>query len=548
MSLKPTSIPEIPEETARVARRAFPRGNVVMQLRDTLGTIYTDDLFADLFPSRGQPAEAPWRLALVTVLQFMEHLTDCQAADAVRDRLAWKYALSLELSDPGFDHSVLSEFRTRLVEHIAEERLLDALLDLCKERGWLKARGKQRTDSTHVLAKIRALNRLECVGETMFHTLNVLAQVAPDWLRMHADPAWAKRYDHRMEDYRLPTSKEERLKVANEIGADGWKLLSLLSQEDAPAWLKELPTIQTLRWIWEQQFHPVAEGGTFRTNETLVPAGQMHNSPYDLDASYAKKRHVTWVGYKVHFTETCDEQVPHLITQVTTTDGTVTDDTALTDIQEGLEHQELLPEQHLVDAGYVDAHLLVSSQTRFDVDLVGPTRGDHKWQARQQTGFDASHFQIDWDKQQAVCPQGQVSMGWMEAYDGDRAVVKVKFSYAICRRCPCHDLCTRSGRRTLTLRPRAEYEALQVARQREKTEAFTDLRARRAGVEGTHAQAVRRCGVRRSRYIGQPRTHLQMVGIATALNVLRIEAWVMGTPTAKTRQPLFATLMAQLAS
>ncbi len=147
MSLKTTSIPEIPEETARVARIAFPRGNVVMQLRDTLGTIYTDDLFADLFPTRGQPAEAPWRLALVTVLQFMENLTDRQAADAVRDRLAWKYALSLELSDPGFDHTVLSEFRTRLVAHIAEERLLDALLDLCKAQGWLRARGKLRGEA-----------------------------------------------------------------------------------------------------------------------------------------------------------------------------------------------------------------------------------------------------------------------------------------------------------------------------------------------------------------------------------------------------------------
>ena len=253
-------------------------------------------------------------------------------------------------------------------------------------------------------------------------------------------------------------------------------------------------------------------------------------------------------GTSVHFTETCDEQAPHLITQVTTTDGAVTDDTALTDIQEGLEHKELLPEQHLVDAGYVDAHLLVSSQARFAVDLVGPTRGDHKWQARQQTGFDASHFQINWDKQQATCPQGQVSMGWVEAYDLDRAVVKVKFSSAICRRCPCHDVCTQSGRRTLTLRPRAEYEALQLARQREKTEAFADLRARRAGVEGTHAQAVRRCGARRSRYIGQPRTHLQMVATATALNVLRVVEWMAGTPTAKTRLPPFAALMAPLAS
>jgi transposase len=101
-----------------------------------LRTIYTDEAFADLFPTHGQPAFAPWRLALVTVFQFMEGLTDRQAADAVRDRLAWKYALSLEVTDPGFDHSVLSEFRSRLVRGHAEQRLLDLLLERCQEGGW----------------------------------------------------------------------------------------------------------------------------------------------------------------------------------------------------------------------------------------------------------------------------------------------------------------------------------------------------------------------------------------------------------------------------
>jgi transposase len=183
MSMKPQPIPEIPAETARVARAVFPKGNIYLHLRDTLGTIYQDELFSDLYPDRGQPAYAPWRLALVTIVQFMENLTDRQAADAVRSRLDWKYALSLELTDPGFDHTVLSEFRTRLVALTAEERFLEAMLTLCKEQGRLKARGRQRTDSTHVLAKVRALNRAECVVETLRHALNVLAVVAPDLLR-----------------------------------------------------------------------------------------------------------------------------------------------------------------------------------------------------------------------------------------------------------------------------------------------------------------------------------------------------------------------------
>jgi transposase len=136
MSLKPLPIPPVPEEIARVAHAVFAHGNVFIQLRDTLGTVYSDETFADLFPTHGQPAFAPWRLALVTVFQFLEGLTDRQAADAVRDRLAWKYALSLELTDPGFDHTVLSEFRSRLVAGNAEQRLLDLLLERCREGGW----------------------------------------------------------------------------------------------------------------------------------------------------------------------------------------------------------------------------------------------------------------------------------------------------------------------------------------------------------------------------------------------------------------------------
>ena len=150
MSLKPEGMSPVPEETARIAHAAYPKGSVFMHMRDELGTIYQDEIFASLFSHTGQPAEAPWRLALVTIMQFAEGLSDRQAADAVRGRIDWKYALGLELADPGFDASVLSEFRTRLVEGQAEERLLTVMLTLFKERGWLKARGKQRTDSTQV--------------------------------------------------------------------------------------------------------------------------------------------------------------------------------------------------------------------------------------------------------------------------------------------------------------------------------------------------------------------------------------------------------------
>ena len=221
MSLHPQEIPPVPEETARVARAILPQGNRYLLLREELGTIYSDELFADVYPRLGQPAEQPWRLALVTVMQFMENYTDRQAAEAVRTRIDWKYVLSLELTDPGFDFSVLSEFRTRLPESEQGERLLTALLEQCRARGWLKARGKQRTDSTHVLAAIRTINRLECAGETLRAALNDLAVVAPDWLRSQVPSEWHERYDSRIEEYQLPKEATKRQAMAEQIGADG---------------------------------------------------------------------------------------------------------------------------------------------------------------------------------------------------------------------------------------------------------------------------------------------------------------------------------------
>ncbi|HEX2136546.1 MAG TPA: transposase, partial [Microvirga sp.] len=193
MSLHLDPLGPVPEETARVARAAFPKGTLYLTLRDELGPLYDDDLFVDLFPSRGQPAEAPWRLALVTVLQFAENLPDRQAADAVRGRIDWKYLLGLELTDPSFDSSVLCEFRARLLAGSAEQRLLDRLLTLARERGLLKARGRQRTDSTHVLAAIHVLNRLECIGETLRHALTSLAVAVPEWLRAQVPADWYER-------------------------------------------------------------------------------------------------------------------------------------------------------------------------------------------------------------------------------------------------------------------------------------------------------------------------------------------------------------------
>src|ERR687887_357229 len=249
MSLQPRAIDPVPEPTARVAHAAFPKGSLAIHIRDELGVVYDDEQFAPLFPARGQPAVAPWRLMLVTLLQFAEDLTDRQAADAVWGRIDWKYALSLRLDDPGFDFSVLSEFRTRLLALGPAQALLDMLLAHLKTRGILKAGGRQRTDSTHVLAAIHVVNRLELVGETLRQALNSLAVVAPAWLQAQLAgdlPALGGRHPGHFADFRLPRDEAGRVALAETIGADGQRLLDAVYAPTSPVWLWAVPAIETL--------------------------------------------------------------------------------------------------------------------------------------------------------------------------------------------------------------------------------------------------------------------------------------------------------------
>src|SRR6185503_4314447 len=262
MSLHPHLIAPVPEETARVARAAFPKGHPYLTFRDALGTIFQDEDFTALFPAWGQPGLPPWRLALVTILQFRENLADRQAAEAVRARIDWKYLLSLELTDPGFDFSVLSAFRDRLLAGSAEELLLDKRLERCRALGLLTARGQQRTDSTHVLAAVRVLNRLDLVAETLRATLNALATVAPDWLQGLAPLAWYERYGRRIEDTRLPQGQASRDAYAQMVGEDGFALLDALEAPETPEALRALPLITTLRQTWQRHYERATGEGT----------------------------------------------------------------------------------------------------------------------------------------------------------------------------------------------------------------------------------------------------------------------------------------------
>jgi transposase len=481
MSMYAQGIGSIPAETMRVAHAAYPKGSLAMRLRDELGGIYQDEQFGALFPVRGQPAEAPWHLALVLVLQYAEGLTDRQAAEAVRGRIDWKYALGLELSDPGFDASVLTEFRERLVAGQAETMLLDVLLERCKQRGWLKAGGNQRTDSTQVLARVRSLSNLECVGETLRAVLDDVALLAPDWLASQISPEWFERYSHRVENYRLPKAESQRTALAEQIGADGVHLLAALEEADAPAGLKELERVQVLRQVW-QQYYELSKGrANWRAGPQVEEQEGVLRSPYDPQARTGKKRETTWLGYKVHLTETCDgsPDVPHLIVQVQTTVANVQDVEVTATIQQELAQADLLPEEQIVDTGYVDADLLVSSQQNHGIKLVGPVLSDNSWQAKAGKGFDAAHFQIDWQATCATCPQGQQSARWTPLSDPER--IEIVFARTTCATCPCRTDCTRSQTtgRVLHVRPQGAQEALLARRKAQETPLFRQRYATR---------------------------------------------------------------------
>jgi len=545
MSLQPQAIPPIPEETARVARALFAKGNRYMQLRDELGTVYTDEQFVALYPQTGQCAEQPWRIALLLVMQYMENYTDRQAAQAMQTRIDFKYALSLELTDPGFDFSVLAEFRQRLLAAGQEEVLLNTLLRLCRERGYLRERGNQRTDSTHVLAAIRTMNRLECVAETVRAALNSLAVVVPEWLRAQVPAEWYERYGTRTEDYRFPKEATKRQALTEQIGADGWVLLSAIRSAEAPEWLVEVPAVEILRRVWVQQFWMDEGVMRWRSDQDIPPASRLISSPYDSQAHLSIKRSTVWTGYKVHLTETCDADQPHLLIHVETTSATTQDVEMTEPIHQALAAKHLLPAQHAMDTGYVDGPHLVSSSQQYGIELLGPVIVDPSWQGRAGQGFSVSDFAIDWQEHRVTCPQGKTSRKWKWAYNahgGDR--IHVEFGKQDCLACPCRAQCTTapSNPRQISFHPQAQHEAIQAARKRQTTQEFQDRYAIRAGIEGTISQGVRAFDLRRSRYIGLPKTHLQHVITATAINVSRLLAWMMGVPLDGTRISRFAAL------
>ena len=380
---------------------------------------------------------------------------------------------------------------------------------------------------------VAELCRKEGISQSLYYKWSkefLEAGKAPEWLPGQIQPEWIKRYGRRLENYRLPKGKEKREELAVAIGKDGYQLLEAIYFDPlTPEHLKELPMVETLRRIWLQQYYLCDDEVHWRTKKKWGQprAGLIIASPDDLEARYCVKRTTEWTGYKVHLTETCNEKHPHLITHVETTVSTQHDVKATSKIQDELIAKDLNPKIQLVDEGYMEADLLITSQQK-GIDLYGPVPSSKSWQDKEKDALDHSQFTIDWDAMQVHCPGGKTSTHWSarETRRGTQNYV-FTFRHSDCMACELRPRCTRAKKvgRTLTIYPQEKYEALQQARKRQETDEFKSQYYQRAGIEGTISQGVRTLGLRRSRYIGLARTHLQHVATASAINVVRIFHW-----------------------
>ena len=592
MCVQPVAWPE-PDPLIAAAIAAKYRGKrprpLAVQIRDRLGQWLADGDFAAAFGIRGKPGWAPSRLALVTILQRAEKLTDRQAAEAVRTRIDWQYLLGLPVDDPGFDHTVLAEFRAKVAGAGLEQVALDALLARLAADGLVKAGGKQRTDSTHVTAAVAALNRLELAGESVRAALEALAVAHPDWLAQRiCVPDWNRRYGTPVTSWRPPASQAKQDELAIAYARDGYALLEAVYDKPAPAWLRELPAVDVLRRVLLQNYTRAitADGREVIKRREKEPEGDGlppgHTriaSPYDTDARWGVKRDTFWLGYKLHVTETCDDApactcrpaagsgagghgrepgqehdkgcacltFPNLITHVATTEATVPDSQMTSVICGDLAARNLAPGRGYLDSGYLSAALVVTALATWGIALVGPLLADTSAQARAGLGYARADFAIDYDGKTVTCPQGRTSASWTPCTQRGKDAIVVHFSSANCGPCPARALCTTGKRRQLTLPPRDLAEAQAAARAAEKTIPFQADYARRAGVEGTMHQAASH-GARRARYRGLPKTRLDHLYMACALNLLRLEAFWNGTPLDRQRTSHLARLELSLAA
>jgi len=518
----------VPLDTARIGRQILTETNIYRQIGDRFDELFPDEhTFVPLYEPDGRGALSPLMLALVTVFQMLEKASDRTAAEMVVSRIDWKYALHLPLGYLGFHFTALYAFRKRLLEHGQERLVFDVLLLKLKEQGLVRAGGKMRSDSTHVIAVVERLGQYELVTESIRMVLKAVSTNIPGWVAELIPASFQDSYEERKSIYGLSQSQiRERLVQA---GADGFWLLHQLEQS-APGQVLDLPEVKLLRQVLEQQFPQ----GPHQPPAAKRPAGkEVIESPHEPEARAGTKRSQHWIGYKAQLTETCDAERPALIVDVEATHACAQDSPQLPGIQERLAQLELLPAEQYVDQGYMSApHLIASEQ--LGIALLGPPPQD----THPNKGFRQSAFQVDEATQLVSCPAGHQSSLWSpKPAKGNRpAHITVRFAAATCQACPFFGRCTSSPRgRSLELH--AARDRLIEYRQLAQTEEFRQKLHIRAGVEATFSELVRRYRFRYARYRGTARLRLQFYFIAIAANLARLVRW-WNLPPEEQEEPL----------
>ncbi len=514
MTMEPRELGAMPADTRAVGERVLGEGDPYRVLGDRVAGLITDDQFAALYDARGRRAISPSLLALVTLFQFVEDVPDRAAARMVAVRLDWKYALRLPLGDAGFDFTCLCHFRRRLVEHDQDRLVFDTLLGRIRDLGFVRSRGKQRTDSLGVLGAVRELSELETVTETMRLAVRALERAAPAWAEREMAPEFRERYARERPDYRLTAAERQAALV--EAGRDAAWLLEQLA--GAPAAARDLKEAALLGTVWAQRYARAADGAVLPRAEA-APCPERVVTPHDPEARAGEKRGRRWHGDKVHITETAEPvtpEAPNFIVDVTTSNAASADVEALPAIRASLLARDLAPAEQFVDRGYVSGKELHDSRAA-GIELVGPPLED-----TSPAEFKLADFQIDRDARQASCPAGHRAVKWSARTDRDGGrAVNIRFAAATCAACPLRPRCT-TGRSGRSLHLSEHYELLRARRAEARTDAFRERMRARPGVEATLSELVRAHGLRRHRYRGDRKRHVEHLLKAAACNLKRL--------------------------
>lgn len=517
MCLKTRFPAEIPEETRTLVEPLLAEESVYRLIGQEVDQMVVDGEFEDLYAEDGRPAVNAVLLALITVFQFLEKLPDRAAASMAVMRLDWKYALRQAPTWSGFHYSDLCNFRKRLISHQREEVIFERILAYLREKGYVKAGGKQRTDSTHIVGHVMDLSRLELVWETIRVTLNALISTDAPWVLKWLPATFVETYSVRRSDYRLKES--EVAPALQKAGEEGQWLVTQVMTAGHPM-LQSLPELGLLKRVLTEQY---SQDGQIQTRPPGQVTGDVITSPHDPQARYGNKGSHEWIGYKLHVTETVDEVLnTRFITDMTLTPAFIQDNTPILDIQQRLVERQVPPAQQYVDQGYMSGANLQASLDA-SIDLRGFVRDGN---VTKPEGFRLPDFTLDVEHRQATCPAGQEAIHWspVDPKVGQKNLLAFLVSFGKqCQTCPFFGpgLCTdKPAGRTIAI---SRYHDLIHARREEShTTAFRQEMHQRAAIEGTLSELVRAHAARRSRYRGLRKNQLQAAFTAVATNLKRL--------------------------